>query len=116
MPGPPTHPNSRLKDLVDVALLADRYSLEADRLMNSIRATFEFRSTHELPEKLPGPPSFWPTMYEKLRSDDQLRWEDLDALQTHARAFLDPLLENPIMRGVWSPDTGEWRVEEAPVP
>ena len=53
MPRP--RPNSRVKDLPDIALLATAQSIDAKRLREALEQTFTFRKTHELPSRLPDP-------------------------------------------------------------
>src|SRR5207244_13067925 len=53
---PRARPNSRVKDLPDLALLATAQSLDAVRLRAALELTFGFRKTHKLPTALPEPP------------------------------------------------------------
>ena len=48
-------PNSRVKDLVDIALLIERGELNPERVRSAIRATFERRKTHPMPKRLEKP-------------------------------------------------------------
>jgi hypothetical protein len=58
---PRARPNSRVKDLPDIALLATIQPLEARRLRMALERTFEFRATHPVPSSLPDPPQTgWP--------------------------------------------------------
>ena len=52
---PRARPNSRLKDLPDLALLAGVRSLEAERVRAALEQTFGFRKTHDLPVDAAGP-------------------------------------------------------------
>ena len=63
---PRSRPNSRLKDLPDLALLAGVRSLEAERLRAALKQTFGFRKTHDLPGTLPAPPASWAAPYAAL--------------------------------------------------
>ncbi len=56
---PRTRPNSRVKDLPDIALLASIRRLEAVRLRGALEQTFAFRATHPLPFALPSPDPGW---------------------------------------------------------
>jgi hypothetical protein len=53
MPRP--RPNSRVKDLPDLALLATAQPIGAKRLRAALDQTFTFRKTHALPAKVPEP-------------------------------------------------------------
>ena len=50
---PRARPNSRVKDLPDLALLATAQALKAQRLRAAIEQTFTFRKTHAIPTLLP---------------------------------------------------------------
>ncbi|WP_414654065.1 nucleotidyl transferase AbiEii/AbiGii toxin family protein [Hyalangium sp.] len=54
---PRSRPNSRVKDLPDIALLASAQPLKATHLRDAIEQTFRFRGTHELPVMFPEPPT-----------------------------------------------------------
>jgi len=61
--------NTRVKDLVDLVLLVDSGLLEPDRVQRALRATFETRGTHFLPDRLPEPPVEWAEPYTALAQD-----------------------------------------------
>lgn len=64
MPRP--RPNSRVKDLPDIALLASIGPLDAKRLRAALEQTFSFRKTHALPASLPDPNAAWETPYAAM--------------------------------------------------
>ncbi|MEN8148295.1 MAG: nucleotidyl transferase AbiEii/AbiGii toxin family protein [Planctomycetota bacterium] len=102
---PRSRPNSRVKDLPDLALLGMVRPLEEAKLHAAIRTTFGSRGTHELPSKLPSPPIAWAPVYERLARTDDLRWPTIDDLMKAVRAFIDPVLARH--GGSWLP--AEWR-------
>ncbi len=51
--------NSRVKDLPDLALLAQTAAFQAANIRSALRATFGFRATHPVPRALPAPPVAW---------------------------------------------------------
>lgn len=53
---PRLRPNSRVKDLPDIALLAQSQSIPSHDLQTAMTQTFEFRNTHPLPPRLHLPP------------------------------------------------------------
>ena len=63
---PRARPNSRVKDLPDLALLATAQTLEAKRLRAALEQTFTFRKTHALPVMLPDPLPAWVTQLSQL--------------------------------------------------
>ncbi len=66
--------NSRVKDLVDMALLLRLETLDKERLKDAIRTTFLLRNTHELPAHLPAPPEAWEIPYKSLAAECNLEW------------------------------------------
>jgi hypothetical protein len=58
--------NSRVKDLVDMALLIKQGGLDPQRIKASLDVTFMRRKTHSLPEILTPPPDQWKPVFEKL--------------------------------------------------
>jgi hypothetical protein len=79
--------STRVKDLVDLALIADLAELDGDRLATAIAATFERRGTHSIPLVLPPPPRSWSTPYRQLAASVGLA-PGLDAGHAAAAALL----------------------------
>nr|WP_255672037.1 nucleotidyl transferase AbiEii/AbiGii toxin family protein [Corallococcus sp. AS-1-6] len=105
---PRLRPNSRVKDLPDLALLAQaRKSLEAERLRQALKLTFDFRNTHPLPGALASPSKDWEMAYEDLAQDNQLPWPTLEEVTEAAKRFLDPVLEGASITR-WDPETWSW--------
>ena len=108
MPRP--RPNSRLKDLPDLALLALTGPLVADRVRSALHQTFAFRATHAVPRALPDPPEDWTRPYLRLAQENRLPWPDLPRLLAAVRRFLDPVLHGEAT-GRWSPEDWSWTPE-----
>jgi Nucleotidyl transferase AbiEii toxin, Type IV TA system len=108
---PRTRPNSRIKDLPDLALLATVGPRNSRRLRAAIEQTFAFRATHPSPSALPDPPAAWETPYARLADEDGLRWRTLVEVSAFAKAFLDPILApgTSDAEAEWSPGTWSWR-------
>ena len=104
---PRTRPNSRIKDLPDLALLASAGPLNAASLRSAIETTFTFRQTHDVPALVPDPPRTWTVPYAQMAAEDELPWRSLDDVLASARAFLDPVLGDLAM-GIWTPTTWTW--------
>ncbi len=100
-------PNSRVKDLPDIAILGTIRSLAHGELRAAIDTTFRHRATHPVPEGLPDPPSAWVAPYADLARRDGLVWTDLETVTAAARAFVDPALANACEL-TWTPGEG-WR-------
>jgi hypothetical protein len=107
MPRP--RPNTRVKDLPDLALLATAQPLDAKRLRTALEQTFSFRKTHQLPTAVPPPIDAWLTPYEAMAREDQLSWGTLQDAAKAAAAFLDPVLEKWI-DATWNPATWRWSI------
>lgn len=104
---PRLRPNSRVKDLPDIALLATVQPLEAARLLEALEQTFAFRATHPLPKTLPAPPENWSAPYAEMVRENDLTWTTLEQVVAAAREFLDPVLAGG--RSTWSPDSWAWK-------
>lgn len=98
--------NSRVKDLPDLALLAQTGPFAAAALRQALERTFEFRGTHPLPASLPPPPESWTETYARTARQDQLPWPTLAEVTAAARAFLDPLLADAVE--TWVPEDWGW--------
>jgi hypothetical protein len=105
---PRSRPNSRVKDLPDLALLATAQALDARRLRAALEQTFGFRQTHTLPAAVPAPPPTWTTPYVAMVREDNLAWRTLDDVTKAAQTFLDPVLGG-VLDATWSPGEWTWR-------
>jgi hypothetical protein len=104
---PRSRPNSRVKDLPDIALLATAQRIDAKRLRQALEQTFGFRKTHPLPAMLPDPLRAWETPYAAIAREDRLAWTTLDEVTKAAKAFLDPVLTGKV-DAAWNPETWTW--------
>lgn len=104
---PRARPNTRVKDLPDIASLATAKSIEAARLREALEQTFVFRATHPLPGVLPNPLASWSTPYAQLARENDLAWSTLEQLTTVVTAFLDPILADDYS-GNWNPARWVW--------
>jgi Nucleotidyl transferase AbiEii toxin, Type IV TA system len=103
---PRPRPNTRVKDLPDIALLGTTQPLDAGRLRMALTQTFEFRSTHAVPSSLPDPSASWSTPYRELARENELAWTTLEELTVAVGAFLNPVLSGK--DGVWRPAEWVW--------
>lgn len=102
--------NSRVKDLPDLAVLAQLGPLESASLRRALEATFAFRKTHAVPTAVPTPPRSWTERYERIAKEDGLAWPMIGELEEAVRAFVDPVLAGE--EGSWSPDAWSWTERE----
>lgn len=106
---PRKRPNTRVKDLPDLALLASAQVLDAKRLRRALDQTFTSRGTHSLPTRLVEPLSAWANPYAAMAREDHLEWTTLDEVTAAARAFLDPVLAGSL-DATWKPEIWAWRL------
>ena len=104
---PRKRPNSRVKDLPDIALLAGVRAIEPQRLRAAIEQTFDSRKTHPVPPSLPPPAVTWAAPYARMVEEDELRWVDLATLVRAVEAFLNPVLDGTASE-TWTPTTWRW--------
>ena len=64
--------NTRVKDLLDLALLIDD-SLEYNKVKTALTGVFAIRQTHQLPHQLPIPPADWQGKFEELVQDTGIK-------------------------------------------
>ncbi len=105
---PRVPPNSRVKDLPDIALLATTQPLDATRLRAALEQTFQFRKTHPLPATLPGPIAAWEVPYAAMAREDLLAWSTLTEVTSATQRFLDPVLAGDLA-ATWDPERWCWR-------
>jgi hypothetical protein len=103
---PRPRPNTRVKDLPDIALLGTMQPLDAERLCLALSQTFEFRSTHAVPSSVPNPPASWSTPYGELARENELAWTTLEELTAAVAAFINPVLAG--RKGTWRPMEWQW--------
>jgi len=106
---PRARPNSRVKDLPDLALLATARPLDATRLRTALDQTFQFRRTHPLPVMFPEPLSAWAVPYAAMAREDQLAWPTLDEVTGRVRQFLNPVLARGLA-ATWVPERWHWQL------
>jgi hypothetical protein len=80
--------NSRLKDLVDLALLIGAGGLDKQRILDALRLTFERRGTHDLPAGLIPPPADWQIPFYALAEECGLS-TDVGAVFAGVQEFLE---------------------------
>jgi len=109
-PGP--SPNSRSKDLYDIALVSMSEPVESSRLRAAFVQTVKARDTHPLPKILPPPPAFWSSSYAADRVGFDLPWGTRHACHQRAADFMAPVLAG-VEGSVWEPNLGQWTPSHA---
>jgi hypothetical protein len=83
--------NSRVKDLVDLALLIGAGGLDKQRIFDALRLTFGRRGTHPLPAALAAPPEDWQIPFQQLAEECGLP-TDIAAVFSVVGEFLEEVL------------------------
>lgn len=99
--------SSRVKDLVDILLIARMRSMDGAILLKALQATFAARDTHPTPSTVPDPPASWAAPFRRLAREVRLRSDSLADAAVLAHRFLDPVLQGHA-RGLWHPEQWEW--------
>jgi len=101
--------NTRVRDLVDLAIIAGNEKVDADRLQQAVEATFVARGTHALPGHLAEPPGSGEQPFRIIAS--QAKTLDTAALgdgYALAAGFWDPFLARDVAHHVWLPALRHW--------
>ena len=80
-------PSSRIKDLVDLVVIAHTTTIDADKLKLATGAIFERRATHPVPAAVPAPPVDWAPGWRRLVADMPVE-DDVRAGHFAVAAFL----------------------------
>lgn len=100
-------PSSRVKDLVDLAMIESMFSLQAGRLAQAVASTFAARRLL-VPTELPPPPGDWRIPYRKLADEVGLS-PDIEVGYASARMFIDPILDGSAKaNSAWNPGNHTW--------
>lgn len=100
-------PSSRVKDLVDLVVIARTSEIDAASLIQAIEAIFARRTPQAIPRALPEPPTDWAPGWRKLAMEVPAE-KELGAGCSAAAAFLDPILDGRVASGTWNPDGTAW--------
>jgi hypothetical protein len=107
-------PSSRVKDLVDLVVIAVTAAFEAGELREALERTFAARGQHPLPSALPSPPADWERPYRPLAEEIRLD-PDLAAGYALTTRFLNPILGGALPDTArWDQSQGAWQTQPAP--
>lgn len=90
--------NSRVKDLVDMALLIGSGGLNPARTEDAVHRTFAHRRTHALPPTLLEPPPDWQRRFVTLAEECRLTGE-MDTVFSSVAEFFERLVKREETRG-----------------
>jgi len=106
---PRSRPNTRVRDLPDIALLATTGEINEADLRLAFERTFRFRKTHSLPTSVPMPSAFWEGPYSAMATTDELAWRTLTEATEAVSSFLDPVLGHSPKGRIWVSAEWCWR-------
>ena len=99
--------STRVKDLVDILLVAAYSPVAAPALRAAILATFTAQGSEAPPTSLPEPPAAWTAKYRKLAQESGMVAVTLSQALAQAQEFLDPVLSGQT-HGTWAPERQAW--------
>lgn len=99
--------SSRVRDWVDILLMAHWGGLRSEALRRALQATSETRATHPLPPQMPTPPNSWARPFRRLCEQTGLEYASLDEAVEAMRRFLDPVLSGQAAEK-WDPAHWQW--------
>jgi len=103
----PSGVSSRVKDLVDVLLLAGLQPLPGSSVQQALQATFQALDTHPVPLRLSPPPENWRQPWRRMAGETGLIWRDIDDAMVAIQQFVHPVLQNQ-QPGTWNPIQWTW--------
>jgi hypothetical protein len=102
-----TGESTRVKDLVDIILIAEHMAINGLALRAAIQATFTTQGAGEPPTRLLAPPPSWALTFRKLAEEVGLQCTTLAEADQAARRFLDPILSG-MAQAAWAPERQAW--------
>jgi predicted nucleotidyltransferase component of viral defense system len=100
-------PSTRVKDLVDLVLVAEFLSIGASDLRDALEGTLENRGLQPVPPSVPEPPTVWRRPFRDLAGTVGAP-ADLRTAHAVATGMLDPVLDGTVVRGSWDPSRQRW--------
>ncbi|MDY7089643.1 MAG: nucleotidyl transferase AbiEii/AbiGii toxin family protein [Actinomycetota bacterium] len=101
--------SSRVKDLVDIAIITSTQTFSADRLRTAVVINAAIRKV-ELPDRFIVPDEGWARRYPKVAAEAPGIVPDYDTAVSLARQIFDPILD-ATATGVWDPSARIWSPE-----
>ena len=100
--------SSRVKDFVDILLLAEMEAVQYTALRRAILSTFEKCNSHPVPVELPNPPDDWNKPLRKMATEVGLTRNTLPVVTQAIRTFVNPVLQD-FNYDEWDPSDWQWR-------
>ncbi|MBU0511009.1 MAG: nucleotidyl transferase AbiEii/AbiGii toxin family protein [Chloroflexi bacterium] len=99
--------STRVKDFVDILLLAKFGNIDGMLLQDAIRSTFETRDTHPMPSEVPALPGTLSRGYKHLAKSLKLGYGTYKDAEEALGKFLNPVLRED-EPGVWVTESWSW--------
>ena len=97
--------STRVKDLVDVVVIANTSTIDAGKLAEAIAVIFDRRAEHDVPAALPQPPAEWSAPWRRLARDVPAT-DDIADGHRIAAAIFNPVLDGAVTTGTWQTGAG----------
>lgn len=101
--------SSRIKDFVDMILLAEMGAISGQKLTAAIEATFRNARIQDIPNKIPPPAEAWKTGFRRMADEVGLSDYSLESSYWRIQQFLDPILAGEARDLQWNPDSWSWK-------
>jgi len=85
--------STRVKDVIDILLIAEVQTFQRTSLHNALEATFSYYNTHPLPMILPDPPVSWMTQFRQLARTTDLAYTTPSEAVDAMRSLVEPALQ-----------------------
>jgi len=99
--------SSRVKDVIDILLLASESKLAFDKLRDAVFITFENRNTHAIPSSIFGLNSSHQKAFSRLSAQVGLRINKIQEANAALDALFNPIVLNK-KKKEWDPKKFEW--------
>jgi len=99
--------SSRVRDWVDILLMARWEGFRAEALRQALQATFDHRGTHPLPQRMPSPPTSWSRSFRRLSEQIGLEYANLEETTQAMQRFLNLVLSGQPGK-IWNPIRWQW--------
>ncbi|MEN8171548.1 MAG: nucleotidyl transferase AbiEii/AbiGii toxin family protein [Chloroflexota bacterium] len=100
--------STRVKDVVDILLLAGLGGINGVMLSKAINGTFELRNTHPVPNEMPALSKSLRYKYDHLAKELNLAINNFDDADNALADFIEPVFRSDDP-GMWDVETWRWR-------
>jgi hypothetical protein len=104
----PSGPSSRIKDFIDIILLAEMGEISGQKMTAALEATFRNAGNQEIPHLIPPPPRSWEAGFRRMANEVGISEYDLQSSYVRIQQFLDPILAGEARELYWNPESWSW--------